>query len=148
MERKLMMKRLLGWAPGEEMLFANCAGMPAVGCDTWLSSLLCIPDEGAIQKAADPDQDDTDTDSDSSGPEAPATEPMEPAPPDAVVFPANANSATSWPLAAAQTAQMTWIWVLMQCSSFRAIAPHLWCRSVGALISARRSCTLARARAE
>ena len=80
MERKLMMKRLLGWAPGEEMLFANCAGMPAVGCDTWLSSLLCIPDEGAIQKAADPDQDDTDTDSDSSGPEAPATEPMEPAP--------------------------------------------------------------------
>ena len=38
MERKLMMKRLLGWAPGEEMLFANCAGMPAVGCDTWLSS--------------------------------------------------------------------------------------------------------------
>jgi len=27
MERKLMMKRLLGWAPGEEILFANCAGI-------------------------------------------------------------------------------------------------------------------------
>ena len=38
MERKLMMKRLLGWAPGDDMLFANCAGMPTVGCDAWLSS--------------------------------------------------------------------------------------------------------------
>ena len=72
MERQLVMKRLLGWAPGEDMLFANCAGMPTVGCDTWLSSLwMQRNDEGAIQKAADQD----DTDSDSSGPEAPATEP-------------------------------------------------------------------------
>jgi len=78
MERKLLMKRLLGWAPGEEIIFANCAGMPAVACDAWLSSLgMQNNGEEAIQTAADQD----DTDADSSGPDALTTEPVvEPAP--------------------------------------------------------------------
>ena len=34
MERKLMMKRLLGWAPGDELAFGKCRGQDfASGCD-------------------------------------------------------------------------------------------------------------------